>query len=322
MASADLSEHTPSHGPLVSVIIPTYNSERYIRDTLASVFAQTYSNFELIVIDDGSSDETVSLLQTYGDRVCLVAQPNQGPAAARNHGLRLAKGELIAFLDSDDLWLPEKLDKQVRFMQQHPDCGLISTEMSTFNDSGMLDTGVKARIYNIKNGRVMRNLLFGNWIQTSGVMARRECFATVGYFTEEKGLFGEDWILWMQIAARYPIHFMEEPLAKIRILPQSFSHHDPDAQFWSLFRALEILRGTIPELAHEPRLLRDAASRICYVRALKDARSGRFQAARTKLRHALKQSIFQPRIWALLVACSSAFTWQLALQFRKLRGAE
>ncbi|MEO5935993.1 MAG: glycosyltransferase family A protein, partial [Terriglobales bacterium] len=272
-----------SSGPLVSVIIPTYNSESYIRETLASVFAQTYHNFEVMVVDDGSSDQTAAVVKSYGDRVTFVAQANQGPAAARNHGIRLAKGELISFLDSDDLWLPDKLEKQVRFMAEHPEYGLISTDMSIFDSRGIIESGVKAKIYKIKTGMVMRDLLFGNWIQTSGVMVRKECFATVGHFTVEKGLWGEDWILWMQIAARYPVYFMAESLAKIRQAPQSFSHHDPDAQFWSLFRALEILKQTIPELRQNPELITQAANRICFVRALKDAHSDRFADARKKI---------------------------------------
>lgn len=308
----------PSLTPLVSVIIPTYNSERYIRETLASVFHQTYHNFELIVVDDGSRDDTPAVLKSYGDRIHLEIQQNRGPAAARNCGIRLARGELISFLDSDDRWVSDKLQKQVDFMLRNPACGLVSTDMSTFDDSGILDSRVKARIYKIKNGFVMRDLLFGNWIQTSGVMMRRHCFETVGYFTEEKGLFGEDWILWMQVAAQYPIHFMEEPLAKIRIVPHSFSHHDPDAQFWSLFRALEILRQKIPALAEEPKLLRQAACRICFVRALKDAHAGRYEAARKKLWYAIRLDSFQPRIWGLLAACSSRMSWKFASLLRNL----
>ena len=312
-----MNRAAPSHGPRVSVIIPTYNSEAYIRETLASVFSQSYQDFELIVVDDGSSDQTAAVVKSYGDRLTFVAQANQGPAAARNHGIRTAKGELISFLDSDDLWQPDKLEKQVRFMTEHPEYGLISTDMSTFDERGVIESNVKAKIYKIKNGMVMRNLLFGNWIQTSGVMVRKECFETVGTFTVERGLWGEDWILWMQIAARYPIYFMAEPLAKIRLASHSFSHHNPDAQFWSLFRALEILKQTIPELGQNPQLITQAASRICFVRALKDARADRFSEARKKLWYAIRLDPFQPKMWALLVACSSPLLWRLAVRVRK-----
>lgn len=303
--------------PLVSVIIPTYNSSEFIRETLESVFAQTYKNLEIIMVDDGSRDDTREILATYSDRVRWVAQDNAGPAAARNHGISLAQGELICFLDSDDLWEPNKLEQQVRFFLGHPEYGLISTEMSTFNETGVLRSRVKADIYHIKNGRVMRDLLFGNWIQTSGVMVRKQCIDEVGGFTVEKGLWGEDWILWMQIAARHPIYFLEEPLAKIRQRSQSFSHHAPDAQFWSLFRALEILADTIPELQTDPSLVRAAAARICFVRARRDAHAGDLEAARKKIAYGLWRSPMNLQLWALRVACMSSWAWRASHGLKK-----
>lgn len=301
--------------PLISIIIPTFNSAAYIRECLESVFAQTFQDYEVIVVDDGSTDETSSIVQGFGPRVRFVAQENKGPAVARNHGISLAKGAWISFLDSDDLWLPDKLEKQTRFALDHPEYGLITTEASSFDESGVLAPRMKARVYNIRNGLVVRDLLFGNWVQTSGVMVRRECFEKVGKFHEERGLRGTDWILWMQIAAQYPIYFMEEPLAKIRLVRHSFSHHDPEKQFWTLFRALDIIRETIPSLPAD--LINQAACRICHARALGDAHAGRFGLARKKLRYALGLNPFQAKMWALLVACSIPPLWKLAVAVRK-----
>ena len=111
--------------PRVSVIIPTYNREKYIAETINSVLDQTFSDYEIIVVDDGSADNTERLIrEQFADEVIYLSKPNGGPASARNMGMRVAKGEYIAFLDSDDLWLPEKLAIQTRFMDAHPEIGL------------------------------------------------------------------------------------------------------------------------------------------------------------------------------------------------------
>ena len=99
--------------PKVSVIIPAYNAAPYLAETLASVFAQSYPDYEIIVVDDGSTDDTLAVLEQFADRITLIRKPNGGPASARNAGLRQARGELLAFLDGDDLWLPDKLAAQV-----------------------------------------------------------------------------------------------------------------------------------------------------------------------------------------------------------------
>ena len=104
--------------PLASVIIPTYNRAELICKTINNIFQQTYSNLELIIVDDGSTDDTRSKLQRYGDRIRVVTQNNSGPAVARNHGVRVARGEIIAFQDSDDLWKPTKLERQVALLQK------------------------------------------------------------------------------------------------------------------------------------------------------------------------------------------------------------
>lgn len=107
-----------SQDPLVSVVIPTYNRVGLLARTIGNMFQQTYANFEVIVVDDGSTDGTQAMLnRDYSGRVRVVAQPNSGPAVARNHGARVARGEIIAFQDSDDLWHPEKLKRQVALLE-------------------------------------------------------------------------------------------------------------------------------------------------------------------------------------------------------------
>ena len=117
------SSDVACEAPRVSVVIPTYNRAGCLPRAIDSVLAQTFDDYEIIVIDDGSSDNTSEVLAAYGDRVCVVKQVNQGVSAARNHGIRVARGEFVAFLDSDDEWLPRKLEAQVQYLNSHSDVG-------------------------------------------------------------------------------------------------------------------------------------------------------------------------------------------------------
>lgn len=121
--------------PLVSVIIPVYNGARYLRTALESVFAQTYRPLEVIVVDDGSVDDSGVIAQSFDD-VRYIHQANQGVAAARNHGIEAARGEFFAFLDQDDLWIPEKLKLQIAYLLSHPDLGYTLTQQQFFLDPG------------------------------------------------------------------------------------------------------------------------------------------------------------------------------------------
>ncbi len=120
----------------VSVIIPAYNCDRYIREAIASVFAQTDTNYELIIVDDGSTDDTAQVIKSYGDRVNYIYQTNQGVAQARNRGLAAAQGKYIAFLDQDDFFYPHKLATQVKLMEQNPHLGMICSSWDIVNSQG------------------------------------------------------------------------------------------------------------------------------------------------------------------------------------------
>jgi glycosyltransferase involved in cell wall biosynthesis len=270
--------------PRVSVVIPTYNRGELLCETIDSVLAQTYHDFEIIVVDDGSTDNTAQLLSRYQDDVRLVyrAHKNCGVAATRNHGIRLARGEFLAFLDSDDRWLPQKLERQVQFADAHPEYGLIATEISSFNKRGVVEAQNKAATYRIKNGHVVEQLLFGNWIQTSTVLARRECVQAVGGFDEEVGQFGEDWLTWMRIASRSAIYFLPEPLVEYRIHEESLSSHLPEAQYQSLMKILAKL-DALPQFQANPKLLRSARYRICLGRGYIDLNNGAYDLAISKL---------------------------------------
>src|SRR5438067_1269450 len=205
-----------SGSPSVSIIIPVYNAKKYLEETLQSVLAQTFQQFEIILVDDGSTDGTSEIIEKFSDRAICLKNDHRGPASSRNLGLQAARGSFIAFLDADDLWLPTKLEKQVAVMRAHPEYGLITCDASMFCDSGVIATSSKAR-QPIATGHVLRQLLCSNWVGTSCAMVPRKCLEKVGAFDEEMFNGGEDWMLWLKIAAEYPVYFLDEPLVQYRV---------------------------------------------------------------------------------------------------------
>lgn len=272
--------------PRISVVIPTYNRQDYVVEAIESVLAQTYRKFEVIVVDDGSTDDTAARLQPYLDRVAYIRQENRGVAAARNAGIQLAQGELICFLDSDDLWSPDKLSLQIEYADADPQCALISTDLDGFDATGKPCGRRKSAMYKIHNGSgVAEHLLFENWIQTSTVMVRKECLDQVGGFDEDVGQFGEDWLLWMRIASKFPIYFIPEALVGYRFHPGRLSLHQQENQFQSLMLCLKKI-AEFPEFQHRQHLLHKAEYQICLARAWENRAAGEYDAALLKLKRA------------------------------------
>lgn len=201
--------------PEVSVVIPTYNRAHLVGRAIESVLAQTFEDFEILVIDDASTDNTASVVEGYQDSRIryLVQSENRGVSAARNRGLREARGQFIAFLDSDDEWFPDKLEKQAaHFRQLSEDVGLIYCGVETIDDKG--ETWI---FHPEHRGDVYRHMLFENAVHTgSGVMVRREVICSAGFFDEKIPAI-EDWDYWVRIARFYKFDFVEEPL---------FRYHD------------------------------------------------------------------------------------------------
>ncbi len=189
----------------VSVVIPVFNAATLLGNALRSVFAQTFRDFEVIVVDDGSEDrETLDqTLDAWAERVRFVRQSNGGPARARNTGIAQATGDLIAFLDADDEWRPEKLAKQVEYFRRHPETGLLHTGLV-----GQTPAGAEASSHDFCG--LFHTAFF---VSTLTVMVPRRVLTEVGGFDERREIHVEDWDLWLRIAAQYPIGFIPEPLA-------------------------------------------------------------------------------------------------------------
>ena len=199
---------TKSRKPLVSVIIPTYNRGWILREAVDSVLAQDFSDFELIVVDDGSTDDTREILDSYGQDLFVFQQPNKGVSAARNRGLAESRAQLVAFLDSDDLWLPQKLTRQVEFFTINPAALICQTEETWVRDGVRVNP--KKRHHKF-SGMIFKPSLALCLVSPSAVMIRKSLFDTVGLFDESLPAC-EDYDLWLRVSCRYPVFLIDEPL--------------------------------------------------------------------------------------------------------------
>jgi glycosyltransferase involved in cell wall biosynthesis len=194
--------------PEVTVIITTYNRATFLREAIDSVFAQSFRDFELIIVDDGSIDETHEILDSYGQSIRIIKTSRVGVSGARNAGISSAKGKYIAFLDSDDLWMREKLSCQVSIMNENPSVRICYT------DEIWIRKGVRVnpKKHHAKfSGWIFHRCIPLCIISPSSVMLRREVFDEVGLFDESMPVC-EDYDLWLRITVRYPVLFIQEKL--------------------------------------------------------------------------------------------------------------
>jgi glycosyltransferase involved in cell wall biosynthesis len=194
--------------PLVSIIIPTYNRGWVLKEAVDSVLTQDFRDFELIIVDDGSTDDTPKLLDGYSQKATIIRQKNAGVSAARNRGVVSATGQFNAFLDSDDLWLPQKLSRQVAFFESHPDALICQTEEIWIRNGVRVNP--KKR-HKKESGRFFERSLGLCLVSPSAVMLHRRVFDEVGFFDETLPAC-EDYDLWLRIGCRYPVYLIETPL--------------------------------------------------------------------------------------------------------------
>jgi len=196
--------------PKVSVVIPTYNSAALVREAIQSALNQTYSDFEVIVVDDGSRDNTESVVRSFGDKVCYVKQDNRGAGAARNHGIIRSQGKYVAFLDADDLWLPGKLAEQIPLLDRDPEIGLVYSDWAVVAEKGKAEPSYLTNRPAV-SGYVFDELVQWGFILTSGTVVRRSCLDDVGCFDESLSI-AQDFDLWIRICYRWKIALVNKPL--------------------------------------------------------------------------------------------------------------
>jgi len=202
--------------PKVSVIIPTYNRASLLKQAIQSVLNQTYQNFEIIVIDDASTDNTKKTIQSFDSKkiTYICHEKNKGGSAARNTGIKLAKGEYMAFLDSDDEWLPKKLFKQLElFAKSSQGVGVVYTGFTKIDNIKNISKSVMPK----KHGRIYHLLLLKNYVGTTSTpLLKRECIEKVGLFDENLPS-AQDWDMWIRISKYFNFKYIPKPLVKYNI---------------------------------------------------------------------------------------------------------
>lgn len=226
--------------PIISVVIPVYNKGNLFRDTLASALNQIFRDYEIIIVDDGSTDNTRAIVDRFADpKIRYFFQSHSGlPAAARNNGIKLSRGSLIAFLDADDIWYPKKLQKGYEIFREHPNVDLVC------NDELMKDSfgkEIKRLRYGPYTTDMFRKLLFhGNCLSPSGTVVKKSALLEVGLFRERRDLFSvEDYDLWLRLSKHHKFYFIPEVLGEFLVHDNNISS-DKEPHYKNYIEALKI----------------------------------------------------------------------------------
>jgi len=211
--------------PKVSVIIPTYNCGQYICEAIDSVLAQTYKDIEIIIVDDGSSDNTKNVVLMYKDKIKYIYQNNKGEAGARNRGIKEAQGEFIAFIDADDIWLENKLEKQMEIIS-NMSADLVHCRMYVMENNKIVEGKIKPT----KPAITFYDLLLGGKSLLMTIVVKKACFDKIGLFDESIKL-ATDYDMWLRFSLKYKISFIDEPLAIYRRHSNQLSSEDNNKKF-------------------------------------------------------------------------------------------
>jgi alpha-1,3-rhamnosyltransferase len=224
--------------PLVSVVVPCYNHEKYVTETIESIINQTYKNIELIVIDDGSKDNSVDIIQKLADKYgfTFIHRPNKGLAATLNEGIKLSKGKYFSAIASDDILMPKKIEHQVNFMEVNTQYGMCYGKMLYFEDS-IENTSEYPN--SDTQGWIFEELFHASFIPAPSVLIRKDVLLDVGGYDES--LWIEDWDMWLRIAQKYQIGFIDEYFTYYRrhetnISKQVFKMYEAEKQILAKYK--------------------------------------------------------------------------------------
>ncbi|KJH72494.1 glycosyltransferase [Aliterella atlantica] len=288
--------------PLISVVIPVYNGAKTIKETIESVLQQTYENFEIIVINDGSQDETLAIVKSVQDqRIKVFSYPNAGLSASRNRGFARACGEFIAFLDADDLWTKDKLAAQLAALQQNPQAAVAYSWTDHIDENSKF---LRPASYNSCNGNVYERLLIGNFLVCgSNTLIRAQALTKVGGFDESLNS-AEDWDMWLRLAPGHEFVVVPRPQVLYRISPYSMSANISKMEVASL-QVLERAYSQAPKaLQHRKKETLGFIYKFLMDKALQDSvRSQRGLKAAKVLLHYLRtdESLFHSRRLKLIL---------------------
>jgi glycosyltransferase involved in cell wall biosynthesis len=306
--------------PLVSVVIPTYNRKAVLLESIASVQLQTFGDLEILVCDDGSTDgsrEAVQSVAAADGRVRWIPGEHCGsPGIVRNRGIRAASAAWIAFQDSDDLWIPEKLAKQMAVLRTAPDAQFIYAHAAALLPDGSRQRMTPFRIP--RQGRIFETLLMYSVVHPQTMVVRRSLLDQVGYFNEDMGLrIVEDYVLVLRLAAAAPFHFVDEDLVHYRTQADSISAD----LFGSIDEYERVLKSIIPrfgvreEIAHEA-LCRIELRRYKHHLLRNYPRGIRMQDLRTALAKRPGSPLARLLLLVETLRCSDALRWLLSVQAR------
>lgn len=230
--------------PLVSVVTASYNMGKYVGLAVESVLAQNYPAIEVIVIDDGSTDDTPEVLSKYREdsRVKLIRQENAGQTVAKNRGVQVAQGEYIAFCDADNLWLPNKLSRQIKFFNDQNDIAVVYGDISLIDADGNPLPTTQAKRY---SGKITGRLLVDNFVTFNTALVSRRVLEDVGGFDESLRM-GIDYDLWLRISVNHRFHYLAEPLVLYRIWGGQMSNKQEE-RFINCFKLLDNFLKKYPE---------------------------------------------------------------------------
>lgn len=296
--------------PLVSVIVPVYNGARFLAQSLDSALAQDYPRLEVVVVDDGSTDDTPGVLASYGERIRAIRQPNQGAAAARNTALKASRGEYIAFLDADDLWAPHKLSIQVGHLQAHPQVDLVYSDWKVVESSAAAAEASAAMasasshvVDEAASGWLYNTLLMDCVLHTTTVVMRRKLLDSVGYFDPELRR-GQDYDYWLRASRVTRIDKLREALSIYR-LHETNSTSQPVRTNYSgviVQRALERWGPVGPDGQRtSAQAIRRRLAQSWSTFGYAHARAGNRLIALDAFARSVTKRPLQPRVWALWV---------------------
>ncbi len=236
-----------THHSLITAVIPTYNAARFVVEAVESALDQRDVNVEVIVVDDGSTDDTENRLAPFRDRIKYIQQKNSGPSVARNRGIREAHGDFIAFLDADDRWLPHKSARQLDIFSKNAKAGLVHSDIFVYHQAtGEQKTGMASRT--TFTGRCYTQIFWGHCVVPSASMIRKSVFDKVGLFDESiRGPSFEDQDLWLRIARVFEFDLVAEPLIIYRM-------HENNGSLNNIRNVEDELRVLVKTLKEDPTL--------------------------------------------------------------------